>query len=488
MSDLFNHVANISRPPLFPRNPEVSRWLQADYQLDELEALRSFLASKGTLDLFRYKDTRQNGVAGGAPAVTPILTRGSELAELSVASGAGEALGCFCWDRDSMLMECAEMAVRDDPSLAAGTIIDPEQWKSGLLFSLAHHVRDEKTILEILLGITQNDNMKCPHVRVNAVTGVKSEQPWGNDQWDALADVNFILFRGLLTNGVRLEDEAFGDVANKFACLMHSYFHKIDIANARDVGSWEAERRVHWSSVASLAVSLSQQLKFLRRSERRLFYEAFFERDTTAGGKERIPLSCDVSGVEELLTRCRSTLARLGTAEFLAEEDGKQEARLVDAAQLNPILLMALADDPIVEMDVILAIIANVERDLIRAIGGIRFFFDDWDGRVHRSAEGIEGKEAQWCHISPMLSVIYGWLYERTGDGRFKQLQVYHFNRGLAALSRFFLPAESWVFDEKSGSWTPNANHPLAWPQAMILLSFAWMKKSIRLKQGQVNT
>jgi len=87
-------------------------------------------------------------------------------------------------------------------------------------------------------------------------------------------------------------------------------------------------------------------------------------------------------------------------------------------------------------------------------------------------------------HGSPQMSFIYGDLYQRTGDERYYEKQVLHFNRALASISPRWLTPEAWIVDANTRQWVADANEPLAWAQSMVVLAFAGMKKSITKKNN----
>lgn len=197
--------------------------------------------------------------------------------------------------------------------------------------------------------------------------------------------------------------------------------------------------------------------------------------------KDGHDLYVDEKGVRELIEKCEGTLRNLGTREFV---QGNQHTRQADLAQINPLLLAAFSGKPVLDDANTIAVLESVERELTSPIGMRRYLNDLWDGRVNRDDLGAGG-EAQWCHGSPQMSYIWGDLYLRTGDERFFDKQLYHFNRGLASVSERWLIPEAWIIDRQSRQWVPDANEPLAWAQSMLALSMVQMKASL-LKKGKI--
>ena len=182
--------------------------------------------------------------------------------------------------------------------------------------------------------------------------------------------------------------------------------------------------------------------------------------------------------------KCETRLRELGTMEFIRSDNG--ETRDVDLAQLNPLLLAAFSGRPVLSDANTLAILDNIENRLMGHIGIRRYNKDIWDGRINRGDLG-PGQEAQWCHGSPQMSYIYGEMYLRTGDERYYDKQLEHFNRALAAISPRGLYPECYIIDMNTREWVADANEPLAWAQSMLILSLVQMQNSIERKQAGNN-
>ena len=183
----------------------------------------------------------------------------------------------------------------------------------------------------------------------------------------------------------------------------------------------------------------------------------------------------------DVLHRNAAKLAEIGINEYITSESGA--TRGVDLAMLNPLLLAAFAGQPVVDDANTVAILEKIEEELFGHIGFRRYIKDVWDGRKNRGDLGV-GEEAQWSHGSLQMSFIYGDLYQRTGDVRFYDKQVLHFNRGLASISKRWLTPEAYIVHEQTRQWVPDENEPLAWAQSMMVLAIAGMKKSITKKNG----
>jgi GH15 family glucan-1,4-alpha-glucosidase len=189
------------------------------------------------------------------------------------------------------------------------------------------------------------------------------------------------------------------------------------------------------------------------------------------------------NGVQELIEKCEAKLAEIGLNEFITTEHG--DTRSVDLAMLNPLLLACFAGQPVIDDAHTVAVLEKIETELLGHIGLRRYASDLWDGRDNRH-DFDKGEEAQWVHGSPQMSYIYGDLYQRTGDERYYEKQVLHFNRALASISPRWLTPEAWIVDAHTRNWVADTNEPLAWAQSMFVLAIAGMKASIAKKDKAV--
>jgi hypothetical protein len=254
-----------------------------------------------------------------------------------------------------------------------------------------------------------------------------------------------------------------------FATLLHSYFWTIHVWEDHDLGAWEDKVAQHWSSIACVLVSLREQFEVLFPDGAVRYDQAghtYLMRD---------------QGVKELIDKCEAKLNELGTREFIPSQYNS-DSRDVDLAQINPLLLAAFAGKPVLNDANTVAILENVERELMGPIGIRRYRKDLWDGRINRFDLGGD-EEAQWCHGSPQMSYIYGELYQRTGNEQYLRKQVFHFNRGVASIPDSWLMPEAWIIDVNTRQWVPDANEPLAWATSMLVLSFGQLQKSLERKE-----
>ena len=92
------------------------------------------------------------------------------------------------------------------------------------------------------------------------------------------------------------------------------------------------------------------------------------------------------------------------------------------------------------------------------------------------------GGEAQWCLFDPILSVIHGQRYQKTGDAGQLESQTAYLNRSLRQLTGeggsfppLRCPESSY---RENGVWGPNDITPLLWTQANVRLALHFMEQS----------
>ncbi|HEY9868311.1 MAG TPA: glycoside hydrolase family 15 protein [Candidatus Obscuribacterales bacterium] len=438
-----------SRPAPAFQNAELAKLSRQTYDLATLEAVRQSLVSHGTLSLRRYS-------SGGSSAVTVLdLDRTLE--------SAIDGLLINQWDRDAIMQALAELAVALDAPLGAGLGIKPDAWKEGLRSCLVHHVNHQHRFLDIISGRVSGFEMgRRPHIRYNPLNLGESTESWGHGQNDSLGFISYLLFFAL--NRGYLTWSEVEQLANPFACLQHHYFWTVHVWEDWELGAWEDKRAEHASSIAVVAASLREQLEFVRKHGRLVYCTEGKCYDVTE------------AGVADMLSRCESKLRELLPNEFIRSDNG--EVRTVDSAIVNALLQAALSGKPLVDDGMTMQVISNIEQNLMGHIGISRYPRDVWDGRVNRRDLGNR-EEAQWCHVSPMLSYVLGEMYRRTGKQEHLDHQVYHFNRSLAHVNERWRIPEAYIVDATTRQWVSDANEPLAWAQAMTLLAIAGMKASL---------
>ena len=444
----------------FPyQNKEVEKLAGDKYTPAKLKTLRTLLDKKGTFYLRRYS-------SGGHSAVT--------ISDNASLESSISGLLIMHWDRDNIMQALAERASGD------------EKWKEGLAASLNHHLRYRQKLVHA-------DPNKRPHIRYNAVSLDELTEPWGHAQNDALSFLEFLLFHDLNQNHSTLNQTtrpleikaAVLDINARltYAVLLPHYFEKIKVWQDIDLGAWEDKRAVHSSSIACALGGLREQYEYVTR------HGAIKHK---VDGREYV---VDEKMLRELIGKCKKAALAILPNEYVTADDADtrsdtSKVRAVDAAIINALYLGAISGRPLFDDKLTVSLIENVENKLMGPLGIARYPGDIWDGRQDRR-DLDKGQEAQWCHVSPMISYIYGEMYRRTGKAEYFQKEVEHFNRGLAHINGNFKIPEAYIVDpvyKNNGryKWIADANEPLAWAQSVTLLSFIGIEESLKFQSKEV--
>lgn len=442
-----------NRPQFIAHNDDLAKLIRTEYSPEDLSKLLTLLASHDTLTLRRLS-------SGGATAV-------SILDEKSLEAALGDDL-IRMWTRDSVMQGFGELAASQDAELLAAVKCRPDAWRSGLLANLRHYENNQGRFVDIFSGkvpgFAENSG-NHPAIRFNAMNLREVPGHWSHKQNDAHGMLNFFLFWSLNQQRLFWTDQDLHKVALAYSTLVHALFWITNVWADHDYGAWEDKIAEHFSSIAAVAIGLAEQLDYVKKHGK-LTFNTF--------GKD---YDVHEIGVEKLLNKCLAKLQELGT-----NESTRPFNRQADLAQLNPLLMQALAKRYLIKDETVDAILRNIERDLMGEHGVSRYLGDLWDGREFRTdfAEGRD--EAEWVHGPPMMSVILGDLYERTGKQEYLEWQTYHFSRAIAGIDADWRTPEAYIIDKVTRRWVPDANVPLAWTQSMYVLAFASMKRSLKKK------
>ena len=453
-NQITDNAVSSSLSTLTIQNPEVTKLIRPEYNQAELDTARVELVAHDTLTLRRYP-------SGGQSAVTVL-----DIYETLVSAIDGKLINM--WDRDNIMQALAEYELAKDDALRLGLKIDKNAWRRGLMATLKHHKKADKRFIDLLKDrVSLSDPLLRPHIRVCPTGLIELTDKWGHAQNDALGFMNFMLFHALRKGDLNWQTDI--DIqpdALTVATLLHALFWKIKVWEDNDLGAWEDKAGIHWSSVASVLVSLREQLAWFQKQG------ADFEL-TYNSGEDRFMVRQD--GLKELIVKCENKLVELANNECPNVENS---VRSVDLAMINPMLLAAFAGQPIVDDANTELLLDKIEAELLGEIGVRRYVKDVWDGRKDRFDLG-KNDEAQWVHGSPQMSYIYGEMYQRTGEERFYKKQVLHFNRALASISPRWRTPEAYIIHAETRAWVADENEPLAWAQAVLVMAFAGMKRSI---------
>lgn len=437
-----------ARPAFRKNNAELASHIRDSYTVGQLNDILALLAKHNTLTLRRYR-------AGGSSAVT-ILDADS------LESALGDNLQ-YMWTRDSVLQACAELFATSDKQLMNAMKITQDQWRKGLLYNLRIYENNQGDFVNIIDGKVSGRHEAAashPPIRFNAQSPKGVPWPWSHKQNDAHGFLNFLLFWNLNQKRLFWSDPDVSSLAGAYSTLLHHLFITTNVWTDEDFGAWEDTPAIHFSSVLCVAVSLAEQLDYIRHSGS-LHYHTF-GRDWNV--HER--------GVEKLLHNCLDTLKVLGTNESV-----HPFIRTADLAQLNGLLLQTLCNRQLVDDHTVDRIITNLETDLMGEYGIARYHGDVWDGRERRHEFEPGRDEMEWCHGSPTIAFILGDRYLRTGDEKYLEWATYHFNRGLGSITAEWVTPEAYRIDKVSKQWEPDENRPLAWTQSVTAMALGMMKQ-----------
>ncbi len=368
------------------------------------------------------------------------------------ASQADDAASGYqnAWLRDNVMVAYARLATGDFDS-AFRTM-------QGLLRFLQTQAGKMERIIA-KPALKENVQLR-PHIRFDGKAIKENSEVWPHGQNDALGQ--FLWFRFLLANeaGFALES---GE--RELLALFPAYFRAIQYWQDPDSGAWEEGRKVNASSVGAVMAGLRELEKYLAQTR-----NAF---------RKLKP-----SDLADLQGRGQRTLDRSLPLESPPE-------RKADAALLFLIYpLRTVADEKMIR-----AISSLVRARLMGAVGirryvGDSYFcqdYDQWFPPHERSSDFSSrlavrdeflqpGCEAQWCVFDPLLSVIYGEQYLKTGRKEFLQFQLEHANRAIAQLDAQGRCPELYFLQR--GKYVANEHTPLAWTQANLSIAMEYLKKS----------
>ncbi len=415
------------------------------------------LESHGTLALRRYS-------SGGHSAVTVHEPRSLE--------SAIDGMLIMHWDRDNILQALAEYQLRsEDDEMRINLKVPKDAWRQGLLASLKHHYNYHFRFTDIIEGkVGAHDFSKRPHIRYNPVSLQEVQDPWGHAQNDALGYILFLTFYSANQGNLNIAHKAQKE-ANQFGVLLPLFFEKIEVWKDIDFGGWEDKKAEHASSIACALAGLKEEKKYVDR------HGSLSEK---IDGKD-YTVTSELLGM--LIKKCDERLAKILPNEFIISdaEDKRADAsreRKADSALINALFLGALSGDPVVSEKMTEQILSSTIIELCRPIGFARYEHDIWDGRTDRK-DLRNREEAQWSHVAPMISVVYGDLYRRTKKEEYFRLQDLFFRRSLTTVnSRWRIP-EAYIVNAKTRKWVSDANEPLAWAQSAEIMAIIAMKRSL---------
>ena len=316
--------------------------------------------------------------------------------------------------------------------------------------------------------------MSRPHVRFDGVRLAELPERWAHAQNDALGYWLWLASR--LAHERRWHPSP-GDLS-LIAALVR-YFEAIRFWEDEDSGHWEEMRKIGASSIGTVTAALAAAHDFLASTA-----SSRMPRDAATAARARA-----------LVERGRGALASILPCECVQPEPSKR--RRCDAALLFLAYPLQVVDDAMAA-----TIVAEVVAHLAGPYGIRRYLGDSYwcadykrllapaartiDCSADTSARDrllVPGGEAQWCLFDPIVSIVHGMRYRRTGDARALELQTTHLNRSLRQLTgtgTAFPPLrcpESYY--RENGRYVPNDITPLLWTQANLRLALQQMEASL---------
>ena len=297
--------------------------------------------------------------------------------------------------------------------------------------------------------------MNRPHTRFDGGALSENPEPWAHAQNDALGYFLWLYCR--LARSGRLKPD-FG-----LLTLFASFFERISYWQDEDSGHWEEARKLEASSVGAVVAGL-RELSALATGG-----------DADAPSPDRL---------EALIDKGMGALQAL--LPFESRGPGPKKARRYDAALMFLIYPLEVVDDAMARR-----IVEDVRANLLGEYGIRRYLGDsywtadykrkfspadltsDASGRqAARDALARPGEEAQWCLFDPILSIIAGRTYARTGNPAARREQVHYLNRALGQITGPDCPLGAMRCPEayylENGRYVASDQTPLLWTQANL--------------------
>jgi Glycosyl hydrolases family 15 len=415
---------------------DIARLLRQVNTQHDLRILRAFLEAKGTFDF---------------PCLATGLFPAANLSERGEYTGYSN-----CWVRDNIHIAHAHFAVGNS-TVAKKNVL-----------SLAEYFKEHRSRFEgIIAGVVDTtDPMSRPHIRFNGLTLQELPETWSHAQNDALGYFLWF-FCKLARAGLIKAEVGHWELLGLFVL----FFRAICYWKDEDSGHWEEAKKIEASSVGVVLGALEMMRKLMIEQHTQEF-EVF----------DRV---INIELLDELISEGSATLNQILPAECI--QPGRE--RLFDSALLFLIYPVRVTSDTQTK-----AIITGIETQLKGEYGIKRYLGDSFwcanydeliseDSRTKdfsvdmtaRDALAKPGEEAQWCVFDPILSVIYGQLYERSEDKQYLAKQTEHLSRSLGQLTSAdsgFRPYSCpELYYRKHARYIPNDVTPLLWTQANLMMA-----------------
>ncbi|MFM7072101.1 MAG: glycoside hydrolase family 15 protein [Planctomycetota bacterium] len=418
---------------IVPRNPDMQAVIRDHYSAADIRAVRELLDRHGTL------------------AMRPLA---SGLFSAAVTTEFSEGTNYHAaWVRDNVHVAFAHLANRR-PSVALAA------WRALSRFFATQRGRFEAVISCPEIKVVPQ---RRPHIRFDGERLEELDQKWSHAQNDALGYFLWLGARLLLADVLRPSDLDADDW--RTLALFPPYFRAIEYWRDEDNGHWEEAAKIEASSIGVVVAALQAWRTIA----------------------EQVAIPFALGELEFLIRQGEEALTTILPAECVQREEGR--ARDADAALLFLVYPLELLTDAMADM-----IVERIEGRLRGPIGVRRYlgdsfycrdyerliaaggddptrdFSDDMEGR---NSLLREGEEAQWCIFDPIMSVVCGKRFLRTGERQWLRRQFEYLNRSLAQITaadpprcRAFQCPELYYIED--GQWRTSRATPLLWTQANL--------------------
>lgn len=431
-------------------NERMLGFIKPTYRLAEIESLYRFLLVSGTF--------------GGKPLSTGLFPA-SRVTKETRYTGYGHV-----WVRDNVHIAYSRLLTGRTAAAVhtARTLCRFFRAQSARFDALAKGDRDPR------------DAGARPWIRFDATRWDKPAPDWAHAQNDALG--YFLWLYCLLANRHAIRRSQIDwEVISRFPI----FFEAISFWKDEDSGHWEEQRKISASSIGTVLAGLRELKRLLDVAGR-------------ASGTDVVMLR---KKIDTLIINGNAALVRILPWECRQSDPKKR--RRYDAALLFlrwPLEIL----DPAGGIRILEEVRGHLAGSAgIRRYLGDSFWCSDYKEKLppgrrtcdvslsveERDALTRPGEEAEWCLFDPVLSIICGLEWRRTGRPRWLDLQVHHFNRSLGQLTE-----ESSGFPEfrcpelyyrERGKWQPSDATPLLWTQGLLEVAFRCMRDSLRRSGAQ---
>jgi hypothetical protein len=314
--------------------------------------------------------------------------------------------------------------------------------------------------------------MNRPHIRFNGENLKEIDQKWAHAQNDALGYFLWLYCKLALDDMLKPEPDDLN-----LLMLFPRYWEAIRYWEDEDSGHWEETRKISASSIGAVVTALSVFREYLEKCGQLETY------------------SDSIRLVDDLIEKGWDKLNKILPYECI--QSNPNQYRRFDSALLFLIYpLNILSED--ISNNVLQNVIDNLQGDYgIRRYIGDSYWSADYKKQLIPEARTVDfsedlsardallkpGEEAQWCIFDPIISIIYGLKFQRTGEKAHLEKQTHYINRALGQITGLdcplgeFLCPESYYLED--GRYVPSDPTPLLWTQANLMAALKFMEKSL---------